>query len=700
MAQIPLMEGERGAYPFIVNRSEKFISEERNGISFTRIPGRFSVCDSVNGNNRRYPKKVWEKNLNDGSLLKLAIAKNGAFGLLEHPADGRISLQSPICILVTDAKLQQGQDEGTKQRVDEVVGEIIVLNTAEGQKLRALIEVGYNPLVSSRGFGSVVKASDGVDEVQEDYVCEGWDVVLKPSFERAELFVNREGKNESKTPSFAPAEPPKPLAEALGVNMWRVFQSLAEKEHKKSFNSLTDSEANAIVAKAAAMTQEERVALAILTPKQFFESGFGEFAAPVQQQGQATAPGGLGASPSAGVPPQGHTDYAHPKISPEALEKAHEGYMYHATRSGDSPEEAERMWQAFVKNIPPETAMDIQRMWGESQNNLPKTESSSAAAAAPVAASAKTPMTENKSMDINEIKSRIGAVKGTPVPKEPARFAEGLNEMAAIHQEIANFVAEDAKRGWQGQKLHEEVSRIEKAWSETVLAPGKAAVKLNENYSKVLKVTKILGEAAIGIRKKLSEALAQNAEAAQLIEELTERGQAWVAIADKRKEQVADLNHKLEVSCEALDIIKTRYHEDMTEMGRHVITLEFAEKAQTPEIQKLLKEAKTPKDIIAIREKLDPEGAKKAQEAAAAKTEGKDCDKCKKNPCCCEKQEGKTAPAAAAPVNEGKNASAPAAEMEPRVLVPSVRSISESVAMVQRLSGTTPEKPKEEPVKK
>jgi hypothetical protein len=602
------MEGERGAYPFIVNRSAKFISEERNGISFTRIPGRFSVCDSVNGNNRRYPKRVWEKNLNDGSLLKVSIAKNGAFGLLEHPADGRISLQSPICILVTDAKLQTGQDESSKQHVDEVVGEIIVLNTAEGQKLRALIEVGYNPLVSSRGFGSVVKASDGVDEVQEDYVCEGWDVVLKPSFERAELFVSRESKSEAKqesvkAPAFAPAEPPvKVLAESKGVNMWCVFQSLSEKEHKKSFNALTDSEAEAIVAKVNAMTQEERVAV--------------------------------------------ETAFSASKVS--------------------------------------------------EKKDLPQAESSSAAEAALVAASANKQMTDNI-MTINEIKTRIGAVKGTQVPKEPARFAEGLNELATIHQEIANFIAEDAKRNWQGQQLHEEVSRIERAWSESALAPSKAAVKLNENYAKVLKVTKVLGEAAIGIRKKLSETLAQNAEAAQLVEELTERGQAWVAIADKRKEQNADLNHKLEVACEALDIIKTRYHEDMTEMGRHVITLEFAEKAQTPEVQKLLKEAKVPKDIIAIRKKLDPEAA----------LESKGC-KCGKVPCECKKknESNKGSDSAAASLDENKKkAAAPAGETAPalgeaRVLVPSVRSISESVAMVQRLSTSATEKLKEEAPKK
>ena len=540
------MEGERGAVPFIVNRSNPFLTEQRNGISFTRIPGRFSVCDSINGNNRRYPKRVWEKNLAEGSVLRQSIAKNGAFGLLEHPSDGRISLQSPICILVTDAKLQTAQDESTKQQVNEVVGEIIVLNTAEGQKLRALIEVGYNPLVSSRGFGSVVKAMDGVDEVQDDYVCEGWDVVLKPSFEKAELFVPRESKQEESQPAAAPA--------------------------------------------------------------------------PVKEE------------------------------------------------------------KALAENQAP--------------NNLPPVASSPEAAAAPSAASATTTLTENI-MTINEIKSRIGAVAGTSVPKDPARFAEGLNEMAQLHQSIAEAVAVEPKASWQGQQLHDQLSRIEKTWSESVLAPAKAATKLTENYTKVLKVTKVLGEAAIGIRKKLSEAIAQNAEAAQLIEELTERGQAWVAIADKRKTQLAELEHKLEVACEALDIIKKRYHEDMTEMGRHVITLEFAEKAQTPEIQKALKEATKPKDIIAIREKLDP---KAKQES---KDKEKDCEKCKKAPCCCESKEAKqeskkeSTPAPAAK-QEDKN-SAPSAETlgEARVLVPSVRSISESVAMVQRLSTSATEKPEE-----
>lgn len=187
-----LAEGITGAFPFVVDRTKPFVTESRaNGSTSTTIPGRFSICDCVNGNNRRYSRNVWEKNLADGSPLMEAIARNAAFGLLEHPKDGIISLNSPISHQVTSAKLIETKDASGKT-VYEVVGEISLYNTAEGNKLKTLIEGGYNPLVSSRGYGSLEKASDGVDEVQEDFVCESWDVVIKPSFVQAELKPVRE----------------------------------------------------------------------------------------------------------------------------------------------------------------------------------------------------------------------------------------------------------------------------------------------------------------------------------------------------------------------------------------------------------------------------------------------------------------------------------------------------------------------------
>lgn len=518
-----LYEGLSGAVPFMADRSHNFVTESRNGLVVTKIPGRFSICDSVNGNGRKYPEKVWEKNLAEGSQLKTAIKRNAAFGLLEHPKDGQISLNSPICILITDARIESGKDKDGKS-IKEVLGEIMVLGTAEGQKLTALIDAGYNPLVSSRGFGSVLKDDQGIDVVQEDYICEGWDVVMKPSFETAELWPSREEKKEEGAPA---AKTEKALA-------------------------------------------EEKIS--------------------------AAAPAAASALKEASTP---------------------------------SP------------------------------------------APAPASASASKPLTETI-MDITTLKSRIGSLRSDKVPTEPQRFAEGMNEMAQLHQEIANFVAEDAKRTWQGQQLHDSLCAVEKTWSESAMAPSKTAIKLSESYRKALRVTKAIGEAACNFKKKLGEALRQNSEAAALIEEITQRGKAWVALADKRKATIEELDHKVNVACEALEIMAKRYHEDVTDLGRRVITLEFGPKAQTESIQKLLKEATHPKDVLAIREQLEGKKDEKA------------------------KEEGKKDESAKAPVAESKKESgAPAPEVksaeslsEARVLVPSLRSVTESVDMVKRLSAS------------
>ncbi len=233
--------------------------------------------------------------------------------------------------------------------------------------------------------------------------------------------------------------------------------------------------------------------------------------------------------------------------------------------------------------------------------------------------------------------------------------------MATLHQDIANFVAEDGKRSWTGQQLHEDLRGLERRWSESAIAPTKQASRLTESYKKALRVTKALGETAVKFKRRLSEALRQNGEAGTLIEELTQRGQAWVALADKRKDQIAELNHQLNTSCEALEIMAGRYHEDTTTLGKRLIILEFKEKAETEDIQKMLKEAKHPNDILKIREKLEPPKPKE-EKKEEAKGDGK-------------KPEEKKV------LTEKKEE-----QQFPTVLVPSVRTISESADMVKRLS--------------
>jgi len=127
-----------------------------------------------------------------------------------------------------------------------------------------------------------------------------------------------------------------------------------------------------------------------------------------------------------------------------------------------------------------------------------------------------------------------------------------------------------------------------------------------------------------------------------------------------------------------------------------VITLEFGEKAQAEDIQKALKEAKMPKDIVAIREKLEPqkeakEGEKEEEDEDEKKEEMKEESKSDETKTAAEKQqEAKDdKKESKVPVTEKKESeSETPPSLEERVLVPSVRTIDESVDMVRRLSAS------------
>lgn len=526
MAKQLLIEGVKGASTFIVDRTKPFVTESRpTGVVSTKIPGRFSVCDCVNGNGRRYRKSIWEKNLEEGSLLVDSIKKNAAFGLLEHPKDGIVTLLSPISHLVTGAKMQESRD-ATGKVIHEVFGEITLLNTPEGAKLTALIEAGYNPLVSSRGYGSLVKDAQGIDEVQDDYVCESFDVVIKPSFETAELVPDRSG-------------------------------------------STTEAK-----------------------------------------------------------------------------------------------------------------AMPDQKVVTESASTAPSTPPSTPAKTVAVT-EAQSTITEQKVMpqDIKDIRNRIAALRSLNHQKlDPTRFAEGMNLIESVHQDIATYISEDSKRSWEGTKLHTELETISKQWNESVEAPAKRATKLSEDNVKLMKVISAVGKTGVVYKAKLGEALKLHAENGKLVEELTKRGKGWKHLAESREVKLKKTDKHFDTACEALDIMAARYHADLTEMGRRIIVLEFADKAQTPEIGKMLKEATRLRHIVTIREKL--EGKKDAPKTEAKVEEGKKDKTTVKSV-----TEAKETPKAEAKVEEGKKSEAkkPGTIVESAVFA-GASNVNESINMVRRWS--------------
>lgn len=477
MAKI-LLEGD-AVFEFIPDRTK--LTEELEARSASarrgplRIPGKFSLCDSVNGNNRRYPQKVWEKNLQAGSPLMETIAKKRSLGLLEHPKEGVVSLNSPISHLVTAVSM-----EGK-----EINGEITLLGTAEGLKMTALVEAGYNPYVSSRGYGSVIRASDGVDDVQDDFICEAWDLVASPSFKIAELQPNREsltapvaGKVTEGTTAPLPAVLP-----------------LTKETPEQLFSRI-----NALVNEGKIKANSVKLVNGI-----------------VVLEGELL-----------------------PTIS-----------------------------------IPEQT---------------------------PVPTAIKT----RDTMDIKTIRESVSALRNIDVSKlTPGRLAEGLTQMQNLHRETAGIVAQDAKMSYDGRVVDQDISDLEKAWTESAQAPAATVTKLQEQQTRTIKVLKAVCETGIKYRTKLTETIKTLTSKEKVLTEVGKRGNNWRlrALTSESKSKIRE-GH-LSLAYASLDEFARRYHEDTTKLAKHALMLEHKAKIEADAgLLKRVNEANRVETLISIKEEI------------------------------------------------------------------------------------------------
>lgn len=134
----------------------------------TYISGIFMQAEVVNRNGRKYPKRVLEKAVD--KYIKEQVKTNQALGELNHPSRPNVD-PAEAAIRITELWWEN----------NNVMGKAIVLNTDKGKQIKALIEGGWVPGVSSRGLGSV-KAINGINEVQDGFrLTVGVDVVWGPS---------------------------------------------------------------------------------------------------------------------------------------------------------------------------------------------------------------------------------------------------------------------------------------------------------------------------------------------------------------------------------------------------------------------------------------------------------------------------------------------------------------------------------------
>jgi len=153
----------------------------KNGVVF--LSGKLQEADVKNGNGRKYPQVILEREVK--KYLNL-VKERRALGELDHPEDSIINLKN-VSHLVTDVWW-----DGPC-----VMGKIEVLNTPTGKVLQELINSNIKTGISSRGLGSV-REEAGATIVEDDFQLICFDIVSEPSTPNAFMLKEwRENKSSN-----------------------------------------------------------------------------------------------------------------------------------------------------------------------------------------------------------------------------------------------------------------------------------------------------------------------------------------------------------------------------------------------------------------------------------------------------------------------------------------------------------------------
>ncbi|HAW78400.1 MAG TPA: primosomal protein [Balneola sp.] len=152
-----------------MNEDVQLITEKReDGTKEFYIRGNFMQAGVKNRNGRIYDRDVLGPAV--GKYMTEYVEKNRALGELNHPTGPTVNLDRVSHII------KEMNADG-----NNFVGKAKILNTPMGKIVQNLIEEGACLGVSSRGMGSVKKNSEGINEVQKDFILSAVDIVADPS---------------------------------------------------------------------------------------------------------------------------------------------------------------------------------------------------------------------------------------------------------------------------------------------------------------------------------------------------------------------------------------------------------------------------------------------------------------------------------------------------------------------------------------
>lgn len=146
----------------------EFLTEDVNGKKQYFIEGIFLQTELENKNGRIYPKPIMDKEVE--RYIRESINTNRAVGELSHGTS-----------IEPDPKLISHRIISLKESGNNFIGKALVLDTPNGQIVKALMEGKVKFGVSSKGLGTL-QERNGKKYVAEDYrLSTAADVVFSPS---------------------------------------------------------------------------------------------------------------------------------------------------------------------------------------------------------------------------------------------------------------------------------------------------------------------------------------------------------------------------------------------------------------------------------------------------------------------------------------------------------------------------------------
>lgn len=154
---------------------------EEAGAKHYFVEGPFLQANIKNRNGRIYPLEILQREVN--RYRKELIDEQRALGELGHPDSPTINLDR-VSHMITEMN-QSGRDFNGKAKI---------LNTPNGNIVKALIDEGVKLGVSSRGVGSLHTTSQGNVVGEDFYLATAADIVADPSAPDAFVRGIMEGK--------------------------------------------------------------------------------------------------------------------------------------------------------------------------------------------------------------------------------------------------------------------------------------------------------------------------------------------------------------------------------------------------------------------------------------------------------------------------------------------------------------------------